>query len=107
MALSPRRVTEPPSADDSEGVAFDKLIAALAANPSVLVVAMDDLNRYIDLWIRMGDDDQANEMAISDAICEYHNAAGVTKPIDEHLLLSHESDRFFPKNLRVMFRRRS
>jgi hypothetical protein len=106
MALSPRRVTEPPS-DDLQVAAFRKLIAALAANSSVLVVAMDDLNRYIDLWIRMGDDDEANEMAISDAVSEYHAATGLTKPIDEHLLLAHEPDRFFPKNLPILYRRHS
>lgn len=106
MALAPRRSAEPPSADDPQGAAFDKLIQALAANPSVLVVAKDDLNRYIDLWIRMGDDDEANEMAVYDAICEYHNSEGVVTPVDEHLLLAHEPDSFFPKNLPVMFRRR-
>lgn len=107
MALSPRRSTEPLSADDVQAAAFDKLIEAIAANPSVLIVAKDDLNRYIDLWVRMGDDDEANEMAIYDAISEYHAATGLTKPIDEHLLMSHEPDRFFPKNLPVLYRRHS
>ena len=107
MALAPRQSTGLRSSDDAQAAAFDKLIAALSVNPSVLVVAADDLNRYIEMWIRMGDDDQANEFAISDAICDYHNGGGVTKPVDEHLLLAHEPERFFPKNLPVLYRRAS
>jgi hypothetical protein len=107
MALAPRRSTEPRRADDSQAAAFDKLITTIAANPSVLVVAMDDLNRYVDLWIRMGDDDEANEFAVYDAMSEYHAATGLTRPVDAHLLLSHEPDRFFPKNLPVLYRRPS
>ncbi|HZO32876.1 MAG TPA: hypothetical protein VFH48_43595 [Chloroflexota bacterium] len=107
MALGLRRPAERPTALDPEEVAFSQLFGTLAANPSVQIIAVDDLNRYIDLWIRMGDDDEANEMAVYDAISEYHNSEGVTTPIDEHLLLAHEPDSYFPKNLPVMFRRRS
>ena len=107
MALGLRRPTERPSAIDPEEAAFSQLFGTIAANPSVQIIAVDDLNRYIDLWIRMGDDDEANEMAIYKAISAYHATEGVTTPVDAHLLLSHEPDRFFPNNLPVMFRRRS
>jgi hypothetical protein len=107
MALGSRRPPEGQIAAEPVEAAFSRLIAALAANPSVLIVAEDDLNRYIDLWVRMGDDDEANERAISDALSDYHAATGLTKPVDVHVLLSYEPDRFFPKNLPVLYRRHS
>jgi hypothetical protein len=107
MALASRRPTGLLSASDPEEVAFSQLFGTIAANPSVQIIAVDDLNRYIDLWIRMDDDDQANEMAIYDAIGECHNSEDVTTPVDVHLLLAHEPNRFFPTNLPVMYRRRS
>ena len=107
MVLGARRPAERQSDLHPEEVAFSQLFGTIAANPSVQIIAVDDLNRYIDLWIRMGDDDQANEMAISDALDTYHNTEGVMTPVDVHLLLSHEPDRFFPKNLPVMFRRQT
>lgn len=107
MALGLRRPAERQIAADPEEAAFSQLFGTIAANPSVQIIAVDDLNRYIDLWVRMGDDDEANEMAIYKAISEYHATEGVTTPIDVHLLLGHEPDRFFPNDLPVMFRRRS
>lgn len=107
MALGLRRPAERQIAPDPEEAAFSQLFGTLAANPSVQIIAVDDLNRYIEMWIRMGDDDQANEFAISDAVDAYHASEGVSRPIDLHLLLSHEPDSFFPSNLPVMYRRRS
>lgn len=105
MALGMRRPAERQIVPDPEETAFSQLFGTLAANPSVQIIAVDDLNRYIDLWIRMGDDDEANEFAIYRAVSEYHASEGVTTPVDVHLLLAHEPDRFFPDNLPVMFRR--
>ena len=55
----------------------------------------------------MGDDDEANEMALYEALDVYHASEGVATPVDIHLLLAHEPDRFFPKNLPIMYRRRT
>ena len=107
MALGLRRPAERQIAPDPEEAAFSQLFGSLAANPSVQIIAVDDLNRYIDLWVRMSDDDDANEMAIYEAISGYHAAEGVITPVDVHVLLGHEPDRFFPKNLPVLYRRRS
>jgi hypothetical protein len=106
MALGLRRPAERQIAANPEEAAFSQLFGTIAANPSVEIIAVDDLNRYVDLWIRMGDDDEANEMAIYDALDVYHSTEGVTTPVDVHLLLAHEPDRFFPKSLPVMYRRR-
>jgi hypothetical protein len=107
MVLGVRRPAESQSTLHPEEVAFSQLFGTLAANPSVQKIAVDDLNRYIDLWIRMSDDDEANEMAIYMALDDYHSTDGVTTPVDVHLLLAQEPDRFFPKNLPVLYRRRS
>lgn len=107
MALGLRRPAERQSTVDPEEAAFSQLFGTLAANPAVQIIAVEDLNRYINLWIRMGNDDEENEFAIYDAVDAYHASEGVTRAIDLHLLLAHEPDRFFPDSLPVMFRRRS
>lgn len=49
MALGLRRPAERQSAVDPEDAAISQLFGTIAANPSVQIIAVDDLRRYIDL----------------------------------------------------------
>ena len=105
MAIASRRPAGSPPPYDPEESAFFQLFGAIAANPGVVAVASDLRAGNIDLWVRLGDDDEAHEMALYDALAAYHATEGVTTPVDLHVILSHEVDSAFPSSLPVMYRR--
>src|SRR5581483_6065464 len=99
MATARRQPVGLLDASGPEAAAFSQLFGTLAANPAVERIALDDLGGYIDLWARLDDADEAREMALYDALAAYHNAAGVTTPIELHLVLADEPEDAFPANL--------
>lgn len=105
MAVAPRRPHGLLSAPDPEEAAFSQFFGTLAANPAVQIIAMDPLGGYMDLWVRLDDDDEAREMAVYDAVDAYHATEGVTTPIDLHVVLASEPDSAFRASLRPMYRR--
>lgn len=106
MAIASRRtLTEPAVPGDPEEAAFFQLFGVIAANPAVDTIASDFVGGSIDLWVRLGDDDEVHEMALYDALAAYHATDGVTTPVDLHVVLAHEPDSAFPSSLRVMYRR--
>lgn len=106
MAVASRNALGPRPAPDPEAAAFLQFFGTLAANPSVRLISQDPLGGYIDLWVCLADEDEANEMAIYDALAAYHASDDVTTPVDLHLILASEPDDAFPSDLRPMFRRR-
>ena len=105
MAIARQQPTGILNTDDPEIAAFTQLFGTMAANPAVERIAIDHLGRYIDLWARLTDDDESHEMALYDALDEYHVSDGVTTPVDLHLILAFEPDDAFPSKLPVMYRR--
>ena len=105
VAIASRRSAVSAAAHDPDEAAFYQLFGAIAANPGVVTVAFDPLGGYIDLWVRLGDDDEAHEMALYDALAAYHATDGVATPIDLHVILPDEPDSAFPSSLAVMYRR--
>lgn len=106
MAVASRHALGPHPAPDPEEAAFLQFFGTLAANPSVRLISQDPLGGAIDFWVRLGDDDEAHEMAIYDALAAYHASDDVTTPVDLHLVLASEPDDAFPSNLHPMYRRR-
>jgi len=105
MAILLSRSSGPPGTPDPEDAAFSQLFGTLAANPSVQCIAVDRIEGSVDLWARLGDDDEANEMALYDALAAYHATPGVATLVDLHLVLASEPDGAFPASLVVLYRR--
>jgi len=106
MVIASRGISAgPPASRDPEEAAFFQLFGTVAANPAVIAVASDLLGGYIDLWVHLGDDNEAHEMALYDALAAYHATDGVATPVDLHVVLAKEPDSAFPSTLRVMYRR--
>jgi hypothetical protein len=100
-----RRATESQRGIDPEVVAFQQFFGTLAANPSVRLIGIDSLAGYADLWVRLGDDDDANETAIYTALSAYHATPDVETPIDLHVVFADEADTAFPADIQLLFRR--
>jgi hypothetical protein len=105
MAIASRPTPSPRGALDPEDAAFAQFFGTLAASPSVERVAVHGLGGAVDLWVRLRDDDEANEMALYDALATYHATSGVTTLVDLHLVLASEPDSAFPAGLTVLYRR--
>jgi hypothetical protein len=105
MVIASSRSSILSGAPDPEDAAFSQLFGTLAANPSVQCIAINRGGESLDLWARLGDDDEANEMALYDALAAYHASPGVTTLVDLHLLLASERDEAFPASLTVLYRR--
>ena len=105
MAIASRPTSGPWSAPDPEDAAFAQLFGTLAASPSVERIAVHGLGGAIDLWARLQDDDEANEIALYDALAAYHATSGVTTLVDLHVVLASEPDSAFPAGLTVLYRR--
>ena len=105
MAITPlRRANEPRRGFDPEFAAFQQFFGTLVGNPSVQIIAVDDLGGHVDLWVRLGDDD-ANETAIYTALSAYHASEGVATPIDLHVIFADEDEAAFPSGLQPLYRR--
>jgi hypothetical protein len=100
-----RRAIGPRRGFDPELVAFQQFFGTLAANPSVQLIGVDELGGYLDLWVRLGDDDQANESAIYAALSAYHASEGVETPIDVHVVFADEAESAFPAGIQILYRR--
>ena len=107
MVIASSRSSGAHSAPDPEDAAFSQLFGTLAASPSVQCIAVNRVGESVDLWARLGDDDEANEMALYDALAAYHATPGVTTLVDLHLVLGSERDDAFPASLTVLYRRQS
>jgi hypothetical protein len=105
MAIASRRIVGLGDAADPENAAFSQLFGTLAASPSVERIAVNTLCGHVDLWARLQDDDEANEMALYDALAAYHASPGVVTLIDLHLILADEPDTAFPAGLTLLYRR--
>jgi hypothetical protein len=101
----PRRAGEPQRRVDPELAAFQQFLGTLAANPSVLIVASDPVGGYVDLWVRLADDDDDNETAIYAALSTYHASEGVETPIDLHVVFADEDEAAFPADIQPLYRR--
>jgi len=100
-----RRAPEAQRRSDPEVAAFQQFFGTLAVNPSVQTIAMDPLGGYVDLWVRLGDDDEEQENAIYTALSAYHASAGVETPVDLHIVFADEPESAFPAGIQLMFRR--
>ena len=105
MAIASHRAGGLRSAPDPEEAAFSQLFGTLAASPSVERIAVSERGGFVDLWARVSDDDEANEMALYDALAAYHATPGVATLVDLHLVLASEPDGAFPASLVVLYRR--
>src|SRR5215213_1536123 len=98
-----RRMIEPQALLDPEVIAFQQFFGSLAANPSVRHIGIDALGGYVDLWVRLDDDDEANESAIYAALSAYHASQGVETPIDLHVVFADEAEAAFPSGIQLLF----
>ena len=103
--LMPRRASEPHRGVDPELAAFQQFLGTLAANPSVQIVATDPVGGYVDLWVRLSDDNEDNETAIYAALSAYHASEGVQTPIDLHVIFADEAESAFPSGIQPLYRR--
>jgi hypothetical protein len=90
---------------DPDVVAFQRFFGMLVINPAVEIVAADRLSGYVNLWVRLTDDNEAHEYAVYDALRSYHASDGVQTPIDLHLVFADEPETAFPSQLQILFRR--
>jgi hypothetical protein len=100
-----RRATESQRGIDPEVIAFQQFFGTLAANPSVLLIGIDSLAGYADLWVRLGDNDESYENAIYAALSAYHATPDVETPIDLHVVFADEAETTFPASIQLLFRR--
>src|SRR4051794_40904320 len=100
-----RRMIEPQPRIDPEVVAFQQFFGSLAANPSVRRIGVDPVGGYVDLWVRLGDDDEDNERSIYAALSAYHASEDVETPIDLHVVFADEDEAAFPSGIQLLFSR--
>ena len=93
------------SIEDPEFAAFQQFFGALAANAAVAKIAFGAMSGGTHLWVRLDRPEEAYERAVHEAYYAYLGTPGVQTPIDLHVLLPDEDDRWFPDGPAVFYRR--
>jgi len=83
---------------------FMKLFGAVCSVPTVDRVAIDDGDEHLDLWILLGEDDEAQEEQIYRHLQAYRAVRG-RPAVDAHVVTAHEGSRSFPSHIPVVFER--
>jgi hypothetical protein len=100
-----RRVNESQPRVHPEVAAFQQLFGTLAANPSMQLIGIDEPGGYANLWVRLGNADEAIERANYAALSAYHASEGVETPIDLHVVFADEAENAFPSGIQLLFSR--
>src|SRR3954463_10445152 len=83
---------------------FMRLFGVVCSVPTVDRVAIDDGDEILDLWILLGEDDEAQEEQIYRHLQAYRAVKG-RPAVDAHVVTACEGSRSFPSHIPVVFER--
>lgn len=83
---------------------FMQLFGAVCSLHVVDRVAIDDADEYLDLWILLGEDDEAQEEQIYRHLQAYRAVRG-RPSVDAHVVTATEGPSAFPTSVPIVFER--